>query len=122
MDCSSSFSIDLELKCYKDILKKAMEHGDVNLPKAQAVKDAIMSYFILKNFKPGDLFLHFYGAYHSDNYESIIWYLKQDNPYLNITTISAVEQANVDKLNEESFGLADFIICIPESGFYYLYS
>jgi hypothetical protein len=41
--------------------------------------------------------------------------LKQDNPDLNIATISAVEQANVDKLNEESFGLADYIICIPES-------
>jgi uncharacterized iron-regulated protein len=109
------FTIDLELKCYKDIMKNTMGHGGKNLPKAQAVKDATMSYFILKNFKPGDLFLHFNGAYHSDNYESIVWYLKQDNPDLNIATISAVEQANVDKLNEESFGLADFIICIPES-------
>lgn len=109
------FTIDLELKCYKDIMKKAMEHGGKNLPKAQAVKDATMSYFILKNYKPGDLFLHFNGAYHSDNYESIVWYLKQDNPDLNIATISTIEQANVDKLNEESFGLADYIICIPES-------
>ena len=52
-------------------------HEMVNLPKAQAIKDATMAYFILKNYKPGDVFLHFNGAYHSNYFEGIYWYLQQ---------------------------------------------
>ena len=108
-------TVDLELKCYKDILEKAEGHGGKNLPYAQAIKDATMAYFILKNYKSGDLFLHFDGAYHSDNFEGIVWYLKKDKPKLDIVTISSVEQNNLDELNNDFFGLADFIICINEN-------
>jgi hypothetical protein len=31
-----------------------------------------------------------------------------------MTTISTVEQEDIDRLNEESFGRADFIICIDK--------
>ena len=108
-------TVDLKLKCYKDILEKAEGHGGKNLPYAQAIKDATMAYFILKNYKSGDLFLHFDGAYHSDNFEGIVWYLKKDKPKLDIVTISSVEQNNLDELNNDFFGLADFIICINEN-------
>ena len=108
-------TVDLELKCYKDILEKAEGHGGKNLPYAQAIKDATMAYFILKNHKSGNLFLHFDGAYHSDNFESIVWYLKKDKPKLDIVTISSVEQNDLDELNDDFFGLADFIICINEN-------
>ena len=55
-------------------------HGGDNLPKAQAVKDATMGYFILENHEPNSLFVHYNGSYHSDDYEGINWYLKKANP------------------------------------------
>jgi hypothetical protein len=61
------------------------------------------------------LLLHFNGAYHSDNFESIYWYLRQQNSELNIITISTVTQKNVTKLEEENTGKANFIICVDEN-------
>ena len=70
---------DAELPCYKGMLemKGGMGHVNENLPKAQAIKDATMAHFILEDFNPGSLVIHFNGSYHSDNYESISWYLKK---------------------------------------------
>ena len=72
---------DPDLKAYSSMLE--MEgmgnHSNANFPKAQAIKDATMAYHILENWSQEKLFLHFNGAYHSDNYESIYWYLKQQN-------------------------------------------
>jgi uncharacterized iron-regulated protein len=81
------------------------------MAKSQAVKDATMAYFILKN-KKGP-FLHFNGSYHSQNYEGISWYLKKGDPNLKIATIHSVEQDSIDKLEEANKNTADFIICIP---------
>ena len=88
-------------------------HGGDNLPKAQAIKDATMAYFILKNLDDGELFIHYNGSYHSDDYEGINWYLKQEKPNLKIITVSVVEQENIKKLDKESKLKADFIIVIP---------
>jgi uncharacterized iron-regulated protein len=90
-------------------------HGGDNLPKAQAVKDATMGYFILKNMQPNTLFVHYNGSYHSDDYEGINWYLKKGNNNLNITTVSIVEQENVKKFNKEHKLKADFIIVVPKT-------
>jgi uncharacterized iron-regulated protein len=83
---------DAELDCYKSML--SMEgmgsHVNENFPKAQAIKDATMAHFILKNWSEGQLLLHFHGAYHSDNFESIYWYLKEQHPDLKIVTITSV--------------------------------
>jgi hypothetical protein len=73
-----------------------------------------MAYFILQNWSPGKVFLHFNGAGHSDNYEGIVWYLQQDNPGLKIMTITTVLQESPDELQAESEGKADFIIVVPE--------
>jgi len=108
---------DPNLKCYKDMLKE-MEgmggHNTLNLPKAQAIKDATMAYFIVKNARKGKLFLHYNGAYHSDNFQGIVWYLKKYNPELNIVTITSVEQAAVDSLEQNFEGRANFILAIPK--------
>jgi uncharacterized iron-regulated protein len=109
------FKYDSSLKCYKDMLSMMGDHANPNMPKAQALKDATMSYFILKNFKQGYSFIHYNGSYHSNNFESIYWYLKQERPDLNIVTIAAVEQDDLKKLKKENINLADFIICTPES-------
>lgn len=90
-------------------------HGSTNLADAQAIKDATMTYFIMENWKPGMLFLHYNGAYHSDDFESMNWFLKKANPDLNIVTISTVSQDEIDKLGDDSLGKAHFIIAVPSN-------
>lgn len=109
------FKYDENLKCYKDIFENAGGHGGQNLPKSQAIKDATMAHFILKNFTNGNSFLHFQGTYHSNNHQAIAWYLKQANPTLKIMVISTVEQNEINALEEDNKKLGDFIICTPTS-------
>jgi hypothetical protein len=90
-------------------------HGSTKLEDAQAIKDATMSHFILQYWQPGKLFIHYNGAYHSDDFESMNWFLKRDNPELNIVTISTVSQDKVESLEEESIGKANFIIAVPSN-------
>lgn len=106
---------DPELPGYKAMLEMAHLPGHVNenFPKAQAIKDATMAHFILKNFESGNLFIHYHGAYHSNNYEGIVWYLNRAQPDLQLTTISTVEQSQVETLDEQHLNLADFIIAVP---------
>ena len=93
-------------------------HSSDNIIKAQAIKDATMAHFILKNGMEGMTFLHFNGSYHSDNYQGIVWYIREYNKKnefdLKILTISSVEQGSPDELDDNNMGLADFIICTPE--------
>jgi uncharacterized iron-regulated protein len=107
---------DPEIPSYKAMLQMGgmSGHTSANLPKAQAVKDATMAHFIIKNFTYGNVFLHFNGAYHSDNYEGIVWYIKKSGADLNITTITTIEQKDINTLNEEIRGTADFIIVVDE--------
>lgn len=111
---------DPELPGYKKMANMAGMGGGMpgktspqNLPKAQAVKDATMAYFILGHMLKEGVFLHFQGAYHSDNYEGICWYLKKGKPELKMLTISTVEQEDISTLDKENQNIADFIICIP---------
>lgn len=108
---------DPELKCYKDMLQqmKGMGHSSTNFPKAQAIKDATMAWFIAQNAERGKLFIHYNGAYHSDNYQGIVWYLKKYKPELKVVTITSVEQPSVDSLESRYHNRADFILAIPES-------
>jgi len=109
---------DSTLSCYADMYKMMGDsptHATRNLSKSQASKDATMAYFILKNFAKGKTFLHFNGSYHSDRFQSIVWYLKQADPTLKIVTISSVEQKELEDLEKESEGLANFIIVVPET-------
>lgn len=109
------FKYDGTLKCYKDIFENAGGHGGENLPKSQAIKDATMAYFILKNWSKGQTFIHYNGAYHSNNHQGIEWYLKQQNPDLKILVISSTEQKDINLLEAESNDSGDFIICTPSS-------
>jgi uncharacterized iron-regulated protein len=90
------------------------QHANPNLPKAQAIKDATMAYFILQNWSKGKQVLHFNGSYHTDNYCGIVWYLKQMNKDLRIMTISSVCQDQLDSLKKESEGTGDYIIAVDE--------
>ena len=114
---------DPELPGYKMMLQMGAHGGAAmgghmdpsNLPKAQAIKDATMSHFILKNGSEGTVFLHFNGSGHSDNYEGIVWDLKQSNPNLNVLTITTKMQSDPSSLEENSAGKADYTILVPEN-------
>lgn len=105
---------DATLPKYVKMLEMSGGHGGDNLPKAQAVKDATMGYFIAKNLKPGTVFVHYNGTYHSDHFEGINWYLKRLKPNVKIVTIAAVQQKDVSKLEKEFLNSADFILVIDE--------
>lgn len=111
-------SYDPELKCYKDMMSMPGMPGmgarpNPNFPRAQAIKDATMAHFIAVNLPAGKIFIHYNGAYHSDNYLGIIHYLKLYMPGIKVATISTVLQEDISDLEQENKGLADFIVVIP---------
>lgn len=112
-------AFDPELPQYKKMASmmggQMGDHSNSNIVKAQALKDATMAHFILENFAPGKVFLHFHGSFHTDFYEGIVWYLQQQNPSLRIITISSMELGNISDFPEEQKGAADYIIATPDT-------
>lgn len=106
---------DASLPGYKAMLTMGSDHGGDNLPKAQAIKDATMAWNIKVNMKLEYLFIHYNGSYHSNNYEGIYWYLNQYLPKISIGTIATVRQKDVNQLEKEYKGIADYIICVDET-------
>ncbi len=108
------FVVDTTLSQYAKLQEMAM-HGMGSFTEAQAIKDATMAHFSLKNMNEKSVLYHINGAYHSDYHQSIIWYIKQNKPEANVVSITTVSQADVNKLDEENKGRADFIICVNEN-------
>jgi len=111
------FPFDINLPGYAGMMEMMAGHGlenTENFPKAQASKDATMAHFISRNWESGKTFIHFNGSYHSENYEGILWYLRQYEPQASMLTITTVEQAEVGQLEEEHRGKADFILVVDE--------
>ncbi len=113
---------DSTLACYKDMLSMggsigcAMEKKvSANLPKAQAIKDATMAKSIVNYWQKGQMVIHYNGSYHSDRHMGIIWYLNKYNPSIKVATITTVLQDDIDKMDDENKGQADFVIVIPSS-------
>jgi len=112
--------VDMNLPGYKGMLSMfgSGTHGNTkseNIVQAQALKDATMAHFILQQVEQGKQLLHLNGAYHSDNFEGIGWYLKQGKPDVKTFTITTVLQDDLEKLSEENRRKADFIIVVPSS-------
>jgi uncharacterized iron-regulated protein len=109
-------TIDLELACYKNMITSMGSHSASgsaeNMARSQAVKDATMAHFILKN--NGRKTFHVNGAYHSQGGEGILWYLKKARPEISIATIQVVEQANLEDLEDKNKKLGDYIIVVPK--------
>jgi len=108
---------DKDVPCYANMMNMMGmgAHVNENFPMAQAAKDATMAHFILENWSEGKLFFHFDGAYHSDNFEGIVWWINKLKPGLNIKTISTVYQKDIEKLDEENMDRANYIFAIPET-------
>ncbi len=110
---------DINLPNYQEMLKMGEEDHhmeiDEKYPKAQAVKDATMANFILKNKIDKGLFYHLNGSFHSDNFLGIVWYLNQSDKSLKIKTITTVEQDNINAPEKEFLGKADYLLVVPSS-------
>jgi uncharacterized iron-regulated protein len=109
------FVYDSTVNCYSKMITDFGDHGGTEIAFAQAIKDATMAHFILKNIDNKSVFVHYNGAYHSDNYEGIVYYLKKEKSADKILTISTVSQTETEKLEEQYLGTADFIICVPDN-------
>ena len=111
------------LACYANIAKNAGDgmpaHLAVNLGKAQAIKDATMAHFLMKNAFGEKTLLHFNGSYHSDDHQGMTWYVNQiirrTSFEPKVLTITCIEQEKLDSLSKEQAAKADFIILIPAS-------
>lgn len=104
-------SFDLSLPGYAEMIRNMGGHGSgsaENLAYAQAVRDATMAHFILKNLK--GKCLHINGSYHSMNREGIVWYLLRERPTLKILTIHTAESDDIRKPEKEDLKKADFLI------------
>jgi uncharacterized iron-regulated protein len=108
-------SFDIELPSYQNMLDMMGGHGGEDLVKAQAIKDATMAHFILKNLSPNQVFFHLNGSYHSNDFEGIYWYLKQYQKNVDILTISKVEQKDLETLEDEHLDKANFIIVVNQN-------
>jgi uncharacterized iron-regulated protein len=107
-------AFDANLATYQSILKMMGPHGSPKLVMSQATKDATMAHFILENHTEGNLFIHYNGAFHSDYYEGILWYLKRQSPNFRYATISTVVQSDINTLEVEHLGKADFVIVVDQ--------
>lgn len=111
-------TVDYNLPGYKNMAKMfggdaAHAAGVQNIIQAQALKDATMAYFLNQARPEGHLLLHLNGAYHSDNHDGILAYLRQQNPKLKVLTISTVSQEQLGKLDPENAQKADFVLVVP---------
>jgi uncharacterized iron-regulated protein len=108
--------LDLSTPGYRKVMDIGMAHGAhrdaQNFVAAQAVKDATMAYFILKNRGPKELFLHYNGDYHSKNYGGICWYIKRYDPEITVRTISSVSR-DAPGFDDSCKGLADIVLLVP---------
>ena len=111
-------AVDYELPGYKQMAKMfggdaAHGAGVQHIIQAQALKDATMAYFLNQARPEGHLLFHLNGAYHSDNHDGILAYLRQLNPRLRVLTLSTVTQDHLGKLAEEHKQRADFLLVVP---------
>ena len=116
--CPLDFNIDTTLSQYVAIGEMAVHMEGMSgkdLMQAQAIKDATMAYFSLKNMNSNSVMLHLNGAFHSDFHQGIVWYIKEARPNAQIITISTVTQSDIFKLESENKGTADYIICVNEN-------
>ncbi len=105
---------DSSIACYQNMLLMMHGHGTMTMVKAQALKDATMSYSIIENLESGKLFFHINGSYHSNLHQGIVWYIKQTKPELKVLTIATVSQENLNRLQKDNSGLADYILVVDE--------
>jgi len=114
---SLDFKIDSTLSQYREVRKMGGHGMGIGMMEAQAFKDATMAMHIQKHLSLNFQVLHFNGAFHSDYFQGILWYLMQERSFLikSYLTISTVSQSDINKLEKEHIGKANYILCVPEN-------
>lgn len=98
---------------FKETRRTPMKGSSLsNLVKAQAVKDATMAWFILKDLKDNDHFFHFHGELHSAFNSAIGYYLKHYKPNVKFCTVSVIKKEDAMSFSSKE-SRADFNIVIP---------
>ena len=105
---------DVSLPGYNAMLSMGGGHSSETLPMAQAIRDATMAHFISANLNDEVPFVHFNGAYHSQDREGIVWYLQNSNPDLEILTIHCHMQATVFPPDTNAIGRGNFLLITNE--------
>ena len=105
---------DITLPGYQAMMAMGGGHGGETLPMAQAIKDATMAHFILTHLPKNSPFVHFNGAYHSQDHEGIVWYLHHDTPKLKVLTLHGHLQSDVTSPDEDILGKGDFLLLTNE--------
>lgn len=100
--------VDTTLSTYREMSAMLPGHDASNMIYSQALKDATMAYFIVKNWKKGQVLLHVNGAYHSKNKEGILALLPKKLQGLTIT-INSIKEADFQK---EDLNLADYTLVL----------
>ena len=101
-----------------DDMKEMMGHGHghfnvEDMIAAQALKDYTMASSILENREKKELFLHYNGSFHSQNFTGIVGYLKAAEPKLKIAVVASVTSQSL-KWNEEWADAGTYILVVPE--------
>lgn len=109
---------DPTVKAYAEMADKMGGHvpkNMLNIQIAQASKDATMAHFSVENYRPGDLLVHFQGAYHSNYNQGIIWWIHKIKPGFTIKSITTVMQSEWDEMSiEDKSEIANYIIVVAD--------
>lgn len=105
------------LPSYRRMEEMAHGHGisAERLRLAQMLRDATMAHFIAQAWKPGKIFLHVNGRYHSDYKEGIAAYLRLYRPEVRIVVITTEETPNPTTYRHPDPAPADIIVVVPET-------
>ncbi len=104
------------LPSYQRLTEMASGHGMNPEPfrLAQMLKDATMAHFIAQAYRPGALFFHLNGRYHSDFHEGIAAYLRLYNPSLRVLVITTEEAEDPKAYRPPKPAPGDLILVVPE--------
>ncbi|RLD77014.1 MAG: hypothetical protein DRJ07_15365, partial [Bacteroidetes bacterium] len=107
-----------DVSVYADMADKMGGHVPptmLNIQTAQASKDATMAHFSIINHKKGDLLFHLDGAYHSDYYRGIVWWVNKIKPGYNIKTVTTVLESEwAEMTKEQKKTIADYTIVVAD--------
>ncbi len=100
--------VDTTLTTYQEMREMLPGHDATNMIYSQALKDATMAEFILKNYQEGQVFIHINGAYHSKMKEGIISFFPKDIQQI-VLTINTVKR---EEVTPELLAKADFTLIV----------
>lgn len=111
--CPIPFRIDTSETAYVNMKEMSGGHGGENMLYAQMIKDATMAYFIAESLQKNTKVYHVNGAFHSNYYSGVCFYLREYAPKAKLLTLSVVESKDLG-FEDDYATLADFIIVVRD--------